>query len=87
MNHLKLNNSLKSYIKRHDLKHKPKSSNKLSVDNVIPGNFADGGNSVVTPANANGFSTITFADVGDTATLIFTGSKWNIVSSHSVTIA
>jgi hypothetical protein len=49
--------------------------------------IADGGNSVVTPANANGFSTITFADVGDTATLIFTGSKWNIISSHSVTIA
>jgi hypothetical protein len=48
---------------------------------------SDGGDSVVTPANANGFSTITFADVGDTATLIFTGNKWNILSSHSVTIA
>jgi len=48
---------------------------------------SDGGESVVTPANANGFSTITFADVGDTATLIFTGNKWNILSSHSVTIA
>jgi hypothetical protein len=49
--------------------------------------IADGGDSVVTPDNANGFSTITFADVGDTATLIFTGSKWNILSSHSVTVA
>ena len=49
--------------------------------------IADGGNSVVTPANANGFSTITFNDVGDTATCIFTGSKWNILSSHGVTIA
>jgi hypothetical protein len=49
--------------------------------------IADGGDSVVTPATANGFSTITFADVGDTATLIFTGNKWNILSSHSVTIA
>ena len=49
--------------------------------------ITDGGNSVVTPANANGFSTVTFADVGDTATLIFTGNKWNIISSHSVTIA
>jgi len=48
---------------------------------------SDGGDSVVTPANANGFSTMTFADVGDTATLIFTGNKWNILSSHSVTIA
>ena len=49
--------------------------------------ITDGGNSVVTPTNANGFSTVTFADVGDTATLIFTGNKWNIISSHSVTIA
>jgi len=49
--------------------------------------IADGGDSVVTPANANGFSTITFNDVGDTATCIFTGSKWNILSSHGVTIA
>jgi hypothetical protein len=49
--------------------------------------ITDGGNSVVTPTNANGFSTVTFADVGDTATLIFTGSKWNIISSHSVTVA
>ena len=49
--------------------------------------ITDGGDSVVTPTNANGFSTVTFADVGDTATLIFTGNKWNIISSHSVTIA
>jgi hypothetical protein len=49
--------------------------------------ITDGGDSVVTPTNANGFSTVTFADVGDTATLIFTGSKWNIISSHSVTVA
>ena len=49
--------------------------------------ITDGGNSVVTPTNANGFSTVTFADVGDTATLIFTGNKWNIISSHSVTVA
>ena len=27
------------------------------------------------------------SDGGDTATLIFTGNKWNILSSHSVTIA
>lgn len=49
--------------------------------------IADGGDSVVTPANANGFTTVTFADVGDTATLIFTGSKWNVVASHGVTVA
>ena len=49
--------------------------------------ITDGGDSVVTPTNANGFSTVTFADVGDTATLIFTGNKWNIISSHSVTVA
>ena len=49
--------------------------------------IADGGYSVVTPANANGFSTLTFNDVGDTATCIFTGNKWNIISTHGVTVA
>jgi hypothetical protein len=49
--------------------------------------IADGGDSVVTPASASGFTTITFNDVGDTATLIFTNSAWHIVSSYGVTIA
>ena len=47
----------------------------------------DGGNSVITPANMLGGSTITFNDVGDTATLCFNGSNWMILSHHGCTIA
>lgn len=47
----------------------------------------DGGNAVVTPANLLGGSTITFNDVGDTATLCFNGSNWMILSHHGCTIA
>lgn len=44
--------------------------------------IADGGDSVITPTNANGYTSITFNDVGDTAILVFTNAKWNIVSLH-----
>jgi hypothetical protein len=44
--------------------------------------IADGGDSVVTPTNAAGFTTITFADVGDTVTLLFTNSKWVVVGGY-----
>ena len=47
----------------------------------------DGGNAVVTPNNMLGGSTITFNDVGDTATLCFNGSNWMILSHHGCTIA
>jgi hypothetical protein len=50
----------------------------------------DGGNdSVISPASSNalGWSTITFNDVGDTVTLIWTNSKWHILASNGVTIA
>ena len=46
----------------------------------------DGGSSVLTPANFNGGTTITFDAVGDAATLIFFNSNWNIIGSNSVTI-
>ena len=51
--------------------------------------LVDGGDSVISPdgSNASGWSTITFADVGDTVTLIFTNSKWHILASYGVTIA
>lgn len=52
----------------------------------------DGGNSVITPthggsSNLLGGTTITFNDVGDTATLCFNGSNWMILSHHGCTIA
>ena len=51
--------------------------------------IADGGNSVISPSagNSSGWATITFDDVGDTVTLIFTNSKWHILASYGVSIA
>ena len=39
----------------------------------------DGGNMVLTPATAHGYSTITFADVGDSVQLEFKTLGWTIV--------
>tara|TARA_B110000483_G_scaffold208845_1_gene254763 strand:+ start:380 stop:826 length:447 start_codon:yes stop_codon:yes gene_type:complete len=49
--------------------------------------ITDGGNSVVTPTNFANGSTITFEDVGDTVTLLFTNSKWTLISNIGCTIA
>jgi len=49
----------------------------------------DGGDSVISPASANalGWSTITFADVGDTATLMWINSKWHIIAVNGAAVA
>lgn len=49
--------------------------------------IVDGGNGTLTPANPAGFATIQFNDVGDTATLVFTNSKWYIISNNGCTVA
>lgn len=49
--------------------------------------ITDGGDAVLTPSSASGFTTITFNDVGDTARLIFVNSAWNILSTNGVTVA
>ena len=42
--------------------------------------LVDGGTAVVTPATANGWSTLTMADVGDSATLYFgSAGGWNLI--------
>ncbi len=47
-----------------------------------------GGDAVLTPATKTGFSTITFNDAGDTATLRYvTTQGWLIQSSNGVTVA
>lgn len=46
-----------------------------------------GNNAVVTPTNAAGFTSLTLNSVGDTATLIFSGTKWMLMSSYGVAIA
>ncbi len=46
-----------------------------------------GGNSVITPSNFANGSTITFADVNDTITLIFTNSNWVVLSNNGAAVA
>ena len=40
----------------------------------------DGGTSVLTPATRLGYADINFADDGDTATLLWTGAAWAVLS-------
>lgn len=42
-----------------------------------------GGTSEMTPANPLGFVNADFATVGDTLTLMWTGSKWVVLASHA----
>ena len=49
--------------------------------------IADNGNSVVTLANMAGGTTITFNDVGDSVTLLFTNSNWVVLANNGCTIA
>ncbi|MFN9957708.1 MAG: hypothetical protein ACK55I_31775, partial [bacterium] len=39
----------------------------------------DGGSAVLTPTTKIGFTTITFTNVGDSATLVYTAAGWAIV--------
>lgn len=43
--------------------------------------IADEGDGTLTPASPGGYSTITFADAGDSVELLFTNSKWYIIGS------
>jgi hypothetical protein len=40
-----------------------------------------GGDYVLTPANANGFATVTFSAVNKSVELVFINGKWNVVSA------
>ena len=44
-------------------------------------------NSVVTPANLTGGSTITFDAVGDTATCVFTNNSWVVIALNGAVVA
>jgi hypothetical protein len=46
-----------------------------------------GGDAVITPTNLLGGSVLTFADVGDSVILLFTGSNWVIMSNNGVIIS
>ena len=41
--------------------------------------IADGGAATLTPANMGNGSTVTFDDVGDTASLVFTNGGWHFI--------
>lgn len=48
----------------------------------------DGGDATLTPTTKTGFSTITFNDIGDGVTLVFTtGTGWIIVGNNGATVA
>jgi hypothetical protein len=49
--------------------------------------YGTGNNSVLSPTGASGFSSITFNSVGDTVTLVNTGSAWVIAGYSGVVIA
>lgn len=58
----------------------------LTLANAVAGfvktiiHKVDGGSAVLTPASALGFATITFTNVGETATLQYTSAGWAILS-------
>lgn len=45
----------------------------------------DSGDATLTPANAGGWTTITFADAGDSAHLLFTNGSWYLVGQGGLT--
>lgn len=49
--------------------------------------ITDAGDAVLTPLNRLGFSQITFNDVGDTVTLIFTNNKWAVMSFYGAVVS
>jgi hypothetical protein len=53
---------------------------------VLFTSFAISGTTTVTPTNAQGFSSLAFNAIGDTATLMFMGLDWYLLSSHNVTV-
>ena len=47
----------------------------------------DGGSAVLTPTTKIGFSTITFTNVGESATLVYTAAGWAIVALNGAVAA
>jgi|TARA_R110000796_G_scaffold2869_1_gene11020 hypothetical protein len=48
--------------------------------------ITDQGNSVVTPAALSGYTTITFDDIGDSVTCLFTNGSWVVISNVGCTL-
>jgi hypothetical protein len=65
----------------------------LTLANGTVGQFktivhtVDGGSAVLTPTTKIGFTTITFTDVGESATLVYTAAGWAIVALNGAVAA
>lgn len=46
--------------------------------------IVDVGDATLTPSNLNGGTTITFADVGDTAELMWDGTGWDVLALYNI---
>lgn len=60
------------------------------ADGVVKGQYkkiqlvSTGGDGTLTPSNLSGGTSITFADVGDTAELVFDGTNWVAVALYNI---
>ena len=65
----------------------------LTLANGAAGQFktivhaVDGGSAVLTPTTKVGFTTITFTNVGESATLVYTAAGWAIVALNGAVAA
>ena len=57
------------------------------VKTIINVSTSGTNNVVITPANLRGYTTITLNAQGETVTLLFKVSKWNIISGHGYVAA
>jgi hypothetical protein len=68
-------------------------ANALTLGAGTPGQIirltmvADGGDGTLTPSSLAGGTTITFNDVGDGVTLLYSSGKWRIDGQYGVTVA
>ena len=57
------------------------------VKTIINVSTSGTNNVVITPANLRGYTTITLNAQGETVTLLFKVSKWNIIGGHGYVVA
>ena len=53
----------------------------------IISHVVDGGSAVLTPTTKIGFTTITFTNAGDSATLVYTSAGWAVIGFYGASVA
>ena len=53
----------------------------------IISHVVDAGSAVLTPTTKIGFTTVTFTNVGDSVTLIYTSAGWAVIGSYGASVA